>query len=136
MIKKAGIFVVSAGFLVYFISPAEEEQKPPPAKIEAPQKAVSSTDEEADYWGGEEYGEGDNEQEFVTGEPMVSTEPVSATGYTSDGEDGAGDDREDAAKSVPASEPPSPRATKNRRIHSSSPKPGELGSAENPIPLN
>lgn len=138
MIKEAGLFLISAAFLVYFISPVKEEPSPPPVKIETNQKAVSSTSNDADYWGGDEYGEDDNEQEFVFGEPMVSTEPITQSDYSSgsDGADEADKTRETASSTVSPPDNTSSRSVKNRPIHSSSPKPGELGSAENPIPLD
>ncbi|MEW4467246.1 hypothetical protein AB1K62_05370 [Parasphingorhabdus sp. JC815] len=130
MIKEAGIFIISAGFLIYFISPVQEEQKPPPVKIETKQKTVSATSNEDDYWGGEEYGE-EEDQEFVFGEPMMSTEPFSQTDTRNLDEDYASTDEHVSTSPSPAS-----RAVKNRPVHRSSPKSGELGSATNPIPLN
>jgi hypothetical protein len=136
MIKEAGLFVISAGFLVYFISPRDEQSKPQPTSAETTQRTVSSDEEEADYWG-EEKDDEHAEQEFVFGEPMTGTEPASEDGDSdSYDEDSASREREVASKSKTSSDNTSSPAVKSRRIHSSSPKPGELGSAENPIPLN
>ena len=134
MIKEAGIFVISAAFLVYFIAPVEKEQTPSPVKIETKQKAVSSANANADYWGGDEYGENDNEQEFVFGEPMISTEPISETDHSSDGEQGNGSGEGREVRPSPASA--SSGTANSQRVHSSSPKSGEPGSAQNPIVLN
>lgn len=134
MIKEAGIFIVSAAFLVYFISPVEEEKKTLPAQVETEQKAASAPAKNTDYWGDDEYGAGDDRQEFVFGEPMVSTDPVTDIDESSDGRNE--DERETASSSTAPSKDPPARIANSRPIHSSSPKPGELGSAENPIPLN
>lgn len=138
MIKEAGLFVISAAFLVYFISPVKEEPSPPPPKIETKTKAVSSISADAAYWGDDEYGNDDSEQEFVFGEPMVSTEPYSQSDSSSDSDKAkeAETNRETASRSVSPPDSHSSRTVKRQPIHSSSPKPGELGSAENPIPLD
>ncbi|HEY9091667.1 hypothetical protein [Parasphingorhabdus sp.] len=138
MIKKAALFVISAAFLVYFIAPVEEEQKPQPTEIKAEQKPVSAPSKDADYWGDDAYGEDSDEQEFVFGEPMMSTDPIIDTDEFTDNrsEDGSGDERETASSSTNSSQNRPSAPAKSRPIHSSSPKPGELGSAENPILLN
>ncbi|MEH6757677.1 MAG: hypothetical protein V7676_09200 [Parasphingorhabdus sp.] len=133
MIKEAGLFILSAGFLVYFISPVDDKPKPPPSKIETPQKAVSSDEDDAAYWGDES--EDEAEQEFVFGEPMTGTDP------TSDDDDGHKNDEDNRNREVAPKQKASANngASRPERIppaHNKSPKPGELGSAENPIPLN
>jgi len=137
MIKEAGLFIISTGFLIYFISPVQKEQEPPPAKIEAKQKAVSATNDDSDYWGEEEHDEEADGQEFVFGEPMMSTEPFGEIDYSdSYDEESQSDDRKLESEPTPSPNVTTSRTAKSRRIHSSSPKPGELGSAENPIPFN
>ena len=135
MIKKAGLFVISAAFLAYFISPVEEEPKPLPEETKIEQKTKSTPSDDTDYWGSDE---SEEEQEFVFGEPMVSTDPIIDTDESSDsnGEDEAGDASESAPRSSVSAQESFSRTVKSRPIHSSSPKPGELGSAENPIRLN
>lgn len=137
MIKEAGLFIISAGFLVYFISPRDEQPKPQTPKIEAPQKTASSYDADADYWGDEADDDEGVEQEFVFGEPMTSTDPVSEND-DSDAydEDDDSSERKVASNSTAASDYEAPRAARTSPVNSNSPKPGELGSAENPIPLN
>lgn len=136
MIKEAGLFIISAGFLVYFVSPRDEQPKPQPPKVEAIQETVSSDQEDADYWGGEEDDE-DGEQEFVFGEPMTSTNPASEDDDSdSDDEDEVSREREVASKSAESSDNELSRVATNSRVNANSPRPGELGSSVNPIPLN
>ncbi len=117
MIKEAGLFIISAGALVYFISTKEEEPKPKPVVVEAVKTVNASANQEPEYWGDDE----DDEQDgFVFGEPVK---------YDEDNEQlvvepsGSGQSVQSAIGNV----------YQERQVLENSPAPGEPGSRENPV---
>lgn len=126
MLKEAGLFVVSAGLLVYLVSPSEEEPKPVVA--EATKKANTTPTQEADDWDDEE----DEDEDFVFGEPLV---------YSEDSESEAEDESVEELGAVPVVSPRpiqsvSRRTYRKAPVFKKSPAPGELGSRENPVVMS
>ncbi len=124
MLKEAGLFVVSAGLLVYLVSPSEEEPKPVVA--EATKKANTTPTQEADDWDDEE------DEDFVFGEPLV---------YSEDSESEAEDESVEELGAVPVVSPRpiqsvSRRTYRKAPVFKKSPAPGELGSRENPVVMS
>lgn len=127
MLKEAGLFIISAGFLVYFISPSEEEPKPKPPAAEVTKKANTAPAQEADDWGDDE-----QDEDFVFGEPLV---------YSEDSESEAEDEAQETLSAAPAVSPQpiqsaSRRTYRKSPVFKKSPAPGELGSRENPIDMS
>ncbi len=132
MIKQAALLVASVSFLVYFIAPVADdpEQQPIQSKKVQNAKPLNKSDEDADSWEDEDDDDGDD-TDFVFGEPMVDTEPVS------DDDDGTakGDSNQ---KTVSAKSGRANRGFVQRKapvIHKT-PKAAELGSRQNPIDLS
>jgi len=124
MLKEAGLFIISAGFLVYFISPSEEEPKP--AVAEATKKVITTPTQTTDDWGDEE------DEDFVFGEPLV---------YSEDSESEAEDETLEASGVAPVVSPQpiqsvSRRTYRKPPVFKRSPAPGELGSRENPVVMS
>lgn len=132
MIKAALLFVASAGVLVYFVAPVGEDEAAPVAQeeVQKPQPVREAIDED-DEWGHDD-DEGDGEEEFVFGEPMTSDDDD----YEEDeneinmGSEVTSTDRAIAERPTEYAEPKSKQS-----VDPSSPKPGKLGSASNPIVL-
>lgn len=128
MLKEAGLFIISAGFLVYFISPSEEEPKPKPVIAETAKNANADQTQKSDYWDEDD----DEEDNFVFGQPVeYSEESTSET-----------DDEAEQETSVAPVVSPQPvrsakrSAYKKPPVFKKSPAPGELGSRENPIVMS
>lgn len=124
MIKQAVLFIASTGLLVYFVMPADEtEPKETVTQAKTVAKPVSQTNPE-DSWDSE-----NGDDDAVFGEPLT---------YDEEDEPAA----EDATTKVPVKAPASlaskvARKTYNRApVFRESPKPGELGSKENPVNLS
>ena len=144
MFREATAIVVSVGFLAFFFSPANEEEKPVPVKVEkvkAP-KANVSADDQCEVDDADE-----TEEEFVFGEPMTSTDSY----YSEDADDSDDEDGDDgrnsnlgdssavksaATKSSDSSVEVVNGPQRNGPSHPDSPKAGERGSAENPVRLD
>ncbi|WP_108809627.1 hypothetical protein [Sphingorhabdus sp. Alg231-15] len=127
MIKKAILFVVSTGTLIYFITPVDDEKaaEPIPEETSTTKPAVDA--DASDQWS---YDDDEGSDEFVFGEPLA---------YSDDDDAPVGNNGEVAGAPGPTlSEPKRPIARTNYispAVYSKAPKPGELGSKDNPIDM-
>ena len=133
MLKEAAIFVVSAGTLVYFLAPVGEDEKPQPEPAGQEQVvAVATETSEDDDWGYEDEGEDDD---FAFGQSLLDS-----TGSDSAEEVGDPDENRPArSASRPSENYKRAVAAANRnapRPVARTPKPGEIGSEENPRRLS
>lgn len=127
MIKQAVLFVASTGLLIYFIAPVDEDKKSKPVVQAAAEQKSSGQKDLSNSW----YADSDDEnEEFIFGEPLVYSE-----------------NEEPAPENIGESEgeykPIAPQVARiagkpnyvSPAIYSEAPKPGGLGSKENPIDL-
>lgn len=142
MLKESLTFAVSIGFLIYFVAPTGDD-KPPvdpvPETAVAKPVLLAEDEEEEDTWGYEDADEED--EEFNFGESLVG----------GDMEDFAFEDSDEVVEAMGAAAPPiqsaaaaqdsdydrpaTPSSANQRNVNVTvtSPKPGQLGSVENPI---
>ncbi|WP_430414710.1 hypothetical protein [Parasphingorhabdus sp.] len=142
MLKESLTFAVSIGFLIFFIAPTGDDEKPaapiPPTAVAQP-VTVAAEEEEDDSWGYED--EDEEEEEFNFGESMVG----------GDMEDFAFEDSGEIAEAMGDAGPPIQSAAaaqdtgydrqvasssvnqRNVNVTVTSPKPGQTGSIDNPI---
>lgn len=145
MLKESLTFAVSIGFLIFFIAPTGDDEKPaapiPPTAVAQP-VTVAAEEEEDDSWGYEDEDEDEDEDgEFNFGESMVG----------GDMEDFAFEDSGEIAEAMGDAGPPIQSAAaaqdtgydrqvasssvnqRNVNVTVTSPKPGQTGSVDNPI---
>lgn len=136
MIKEAGLFIISAGFLVYIIAPTSEKPEPEaqPVEIQTEAKNTSPAQQDTGSWENEE-DEADTEPQFVFGEPMTGTDPLSEYDNESYDDDYIKINRQVAANNESSSNGVSANLASDSPGQSNNPRPGEPGSAENPLPL-
>ncbi len=128
MIKQAVLFVASTGVLIYFITPVDDDQKRQPAVQEASEPKTRDQQDLSNSW--DANGDDENE-EFVFGEPLV---------YSENDRPSSENEGEEEGEYKPAA----PQVTKLVRranyvspaVYSKAPKPGGLGSKENPIDMS
>lgn len=113
---------------MYFITPTDKDDQKPPATQEASKPKSDNQQDLSNSW---EADSGNEDEEFVFGEPLVYSEkdePSSENKGENEGE----------------YKPAAPQITKIAKrpnyvspaIYSEAPKPGELGSKENPIDMS
>ncbi len=131
MMKEAAIFVVSAGALVYFITPEEKQSNPAPVAEEKAEKAKPDPVDSDDDWDDEEE---DTEDDFVFGQSMIETgddadDDTSEDDYKDGDSEGSRD--EDETESSKRKKTVTAKVSR-RPINPLSPRDGDVGSASNP----
>ncbi|MEP3227292.1 MAG: hypothetical protein ABJO01_15040 [Parasphingorhabdus sp.] len=125
MIKKAILFIASAGLLVFFVMPVDENEQPETAAAEKPKTKPVNVVNSADSW--EADGE-EGEEETIFGEPVAYSE-----------NDKVAEEYEVAGTATKvASDASFKSAPKNYispSVYNKQPEPGGLGSPENPIDM-
>lgn len=135
MLKESILFVASTGLLIYFVTPSEEPAQPETikAEVEEPSKPVAQSPDNA--WGYEdEDDEEDEEQSHTFGEPMTGMDDDDDSNQDEDSKDeDVSSDRQDDWSNAGST---TTSYTKTSKVASpDSPKPGDLGSLENPVVL-
>ncbi|CAO1653361.1 hypothetical protein [Parasphingorhabdus sp. NYA22] len=129
MLKESILLVASTGLVIYFITPSEEPKPVEPVPVEVQEMVQPVAPVSDDGWENED-SETTDDENFVFGEPMVVAGSESEeqpwdednnviAGYQSD-------NKKSRSRSSGGSNEPS----------SGSPRPGELGSLQNPIERN
>ncbi|MEH6661097.1 MAG: hypothetical protein V7679_05545 [Parasphingorhabdus sp.] len=129
MLKESILLVASTGLVIYFITPSEEPKPVEPVQAEVQEVVQPVAPVSDDSWEDDETEESDDEN-FVFGEPMVVAGSESEDQpWDEDNIAGAeyqSDNKKSRSRSFGGSNEPS----------SGSPRPGELGSLQNPIERN
>lgn len=125
MLKYAIVFVVSTGFLVYFITPGSDDQ----AVVMATEQAKTNVVEPAPIKKANSGWSYDAGEDVTFGEPVKYGDDESSDQKTTAPENVASNSiTQTAPKPVYSQAPQTLQFT-------SSPKPGEYGSAENPVDM-
>jgi len=128
MLKESLLLVASTGVLIYFVTPSEEPPQVQPVVEEAPAIIQAEPPEPEDSWEADDSEDGGDEN-FVFGEPMTIAGSESQEPWDED--------------TTPSLQYQPDKVTSKTRYSGSSarplagsPRPGELGSQQNPIERN
>ncbi|QJB68586.1 hypothetical protein [Parasphingorhabdus halotolerans] len=135
MFKEAAALVVSVGLLTYLFTPVEKEDDPAPVEVESIKTPKAKASKNYQW----EVDDGDDaEEEFVFGEPMVSTDInyEENSDEDNDNDDSKSEDVASASRSNDTVRQVERAPEYRGPVHPDSPKPGQRGSAENPIALD
>lgn len=127
MIKQAALFVVSTGTLIYFIMPVDDQKPTESIAQETSQTKSTVRTSPSNQWG---YDDDEGSDEFIFGEPLE---------YSDDADTPADNNGEIAGTAGPTINEPTKRIARTNYIspavYSKAPKPGGIGSKENPIDM-
>jgi len=129
MLKESILLVASTGMVIYFITPSEEPKKVQPVQPEVQEMIQPVAQISEDSWEDDESEEADDEN-FVFGEPMTFA-------GSENEEEPLDEDRSASLQYQSDDKRSTSRSSGGRNEPSSgSPRPGELGSLQNPIERN